>query len=43
MDGPSLEIQRLMQRPRFNAERLRAYFKDRKGMRPETVATAYLQ
>lgn len=42
MDGPCLEIQRLMERPRLNRERLQAYFKDRSGMRAETKAVAYL-
>lgn len=38
MDGPNLEIQRLMERPRANREALRRYFADRKNMRPETLA-----
>lgn len=43
MDGPNMEIQRLMEQPRRNAGRLRKYFKDRPNMRPETVAVAYLR
>ena len=42
MDGPNLEIQRLMERPRANRERLRSYFKDRKNMRTETSAITEL-
>ena len=38
MDGPNLEIQRLMERPRENRQRLKQYFADRKNMRPETTA-----
>lgn len=38
MNGPSLEIQRLMEQPRKNRAHLKAYFKDRQNMRPETLA-----
>ena len=43
MNGPNLEIQRLMERPRANAARLKKYFDDRKDMRPETLKAALLK
>jgi len=38
MNGPSIEVQRLMERPRANRDRLKSYFGDRSGIRPETLA-----
>ena len=38
MNGPSAEVQRMMERPRLNHDRLKSYFGDRAGMRRETLA-----
>lgn len=38
MDGPSIEVQRLMERPRANHDRLKSYFGDRHNIRRETLA-----
>ena len=42
MNGPSLEMQRLMERPRQNRKVLKNYFKDSKITRPETVEVCNL-
>ena len=38
MNGPSIEVQRMMERPRANRDRLRSYFGDRANIRRETLA-----
>jgi len=38
MDGPPRHIQALMERPRTNRKELKAWAKDNKNMRPETLA-----
>lgn len=38
MNGPSLHIQQLMQRPKANREELKQWAKDHPTMRPETIA-----
>ena len=42
MNGPSLHIQRLMERPRANRQELRVYFHGR-NMRNETAALATIK
>ena len=43
MNGPSLEIQKLMMSPRANAKQLTEYFNNRPQMRKETAAIANLK
>ena len=43
MDGPNLEIQKLMEGPRKNRLRLSQYFADRPQMRKETSDIAHLK
>lgn len=43
MDGPNLEIQKLMMSPRRNRKRLSDYFADRRGMRKETLSVLELK
>lgn len=42
-NGPSLHIQTLMMSPRKNREALKAWAKDNKQMRPETLAVINLK
>lgn len=43
MNGPSPEVQKLMERLRANRDRLQSYFGDRAKIRRETLSVLYLQ
>ena len=43
MNGPSLRIQKLMERPRANREELRSWAKSEPQMRTETLAILNLK